>query len=294
MASVQANGITIEYEIHGEGDPMLLVMGLAGQLTDWTPEFIDGLVDRGHQVIRFDNRDIGLSSALEWTPPSQRESIRNFALRRRPETGYVIDDMANDAAALLDALGIESTHVLGLSMGGMISQALTINHPARVRSLTSIMSNTGDNKHGRPSLRLLAKIARMGQPSRETALEHTSEVFQLIGGPGFNVDAHRARAAHSIQRSYRPEGVARQAAAVAASADRTEALRSVTAPTLVVHGMVDPLVKASGGVATAKAVPRSRLLMFPDMGHAIPDHRRDEILDAVAVNVARARVAAYT
>lgn len=290
MASLEANGITIEYEVHGTGDPILLVMGLAGQLVDWTPEFIGGLVERGHQVITFDNRDSGLSTEFDWTPPSHREGIRNHVLRREPDAGYLVDDMADDAAALLEELSVESAHILGISMGGMISQALAIKHPGRVRSLTSIMSNTGDRKHGRVSMRLVAKALRLGRPTAETAVEYNTQVFQLISGPHFDLEGFRARAQASFERSYRPLGASRQTAAIAASPDRTEALGRVTAPTLVIHGLQDPLVKPSGGIATARAIPESRLLMLPDMGHAIPEPRRNEILDAVAVNAARARV----
>ena len=149
MASVQANGITIEYELTGEGEPLLLVMGLGGQLTDWPKGFPEQLAAQGFQVITFDNRDIGLSTEFDWEPPSQVKAVMGMLAKRPPKAGYLLSDMANDAAGLLDALGVASAHVVGMSMGGMIAQTLTIERPERVRSLTSIMSNPGDHKSGR-------------------------------------------------------------------------------------------------------------------------------------------------
>lgn len=292
MASVEANGITIEYEVYGKGEPLLLVMGLGGQLTDWGPETIEAFAGRGFKVIAFDNRDIGLSTEFDWEPPTQAQSLRNLVLRRKPDAGYHIEDMANDAAGLLDALAIDSAHVVGMSMGGMISQSLTINHPQRVRSLTSIMSNTGDGRNGRPSKRLIAAVARMGQPEPENLLDHSVRMFEMLSGPHFDAERHRERTIESFNRSFRPQGIGRQTAAIAASPDRTEALRSVTQPTLVIHGLRDRLVTKSGGIATARAVPHSRLLMFPDMAHDLPLPRIDEIVDAIAHNAARATATA--
>lgn len=292
MASIEANGITIEYQIDGDsgGDPVLLIMGLGGQLIDWTDDTIKGLVDRGYQVIRFDNRDAGLSTEFDWETPGRVATVRNFILRRRPEAGYTVNDMADDAQGLLHGLGIESAHVVGVSMGGMIAQSMAIRHRLAVRSLTSIMSNTGDQKHGLPSLRFLLKAARLGQPSRENAVEVAVEFFGLMSGPHYEPDVARDKIRQSVERSWRPDGIDRQSTAVAASPDRTAALAAVDAPTLVIHGLLDPLVKPSGGLATARAVPDSRLLMFPDMGHALPRPRLDEILDAIHDNAQRATI----
>ena len=281
MAQVQANGITIEYEQHGTGDPLLLVMGLGGQLTDWPDGFIDLLVSAGFQVTVFDNRDIGLSTESDWTPPKQVRAVLRSLAKRPVDAGYTVVDMAGDAAGLLDALGIESAHVVGMSMGGMIAQQLTIDFPDRVRSLTSIMSNPGDGKSGRIAAKVLAKMVRMPEPTRETAAERSVQSFALWSSPHFNPEVHRVITQASIDRSYRPVGTARQTTAIMASPDRTAGLNAVKAPTLVIHGLVDRLVKPSGGVATARAVPGSTLLMFPDMGHDLPEPRWADIVDGI-------------
>ena len=196
--------------------------------------------------------------------------------------------MAADAAGLLEALGIESAHVVGMSMGGMIGQQLTIDHPAKVRSLTSIMSNTGDGKNGRATVKVMRKIARMEPPTRETAAQRSVDNFLLFSGPHFDPEGHLLKAKISVERSFRPAGTARQTAAIMASADRTPGLAGVAAPTLVVHGLVDTLVKPSGGIATAKAVPGSRLVMYPDMGHDLPRPRWAEMIAEIRQNADRA------
>ena len=162
MAAIDANGITIEYDVRGEGEPLLLVMGLSGQLIDWPDEFVDLLVASGFQVIRFDNRDAGLSTEFHWTPPSRARSAAALLARRRPKAGYLIADMAADGAGLLRALDIGPAHVVGASMGGMIAQTMAIEHPDSVKSLTSIMSNTGNNRHGLPRRKVLIKLSRFG------------------------------------------------------------------------------------------------------------------------------------
>ncbi|MGI9644478.1 MAG: alpha/beta fold hydrolase [Ilumatobacteraceae bacterium] len=288
MAAVDANGITIEYETIGSGEPLLLVMGLGGQLTDWPDDFVAELADQGFQVVVFDNRDAGLSTEFDWEPPTQWKSLAGALAKRPPKAEYHLNDMAADAAGLLDALEIDSAHVVGMSMGGMIGQQLTIDHPSRVRSLTSIMSNTGDGKNGRPAAKLMAKIARMEPPTRQNAAQRSVENFLLFSGPHYDREEHLLRAKVSVERSFRPVGVARQTAAIMASPDRTVGLGAVTAPTLVVHGMVDTLVKPSGGIATARAVPGSRLVMYPDMGHDLPRPRWTEMIAAIHRNAERA------
>lgn len=288
MANVNVNGVTIEYQVHGNGEPLLLIMGLGGQLTAWHDDFVQLFVDRGFQVIRFDNRDIGLSTQTKWEPPSQGKMMRAF-ITRRPlkDVGYTVPDMADDAAGLLDALTINSCHVMGVSMGGMISQELAIRHPGKVRSLCSIMSNTGDRKHGGIAPSLIPKMARQKPATRETAVELAIETLQAISGPHFDPDDFRLLAEAAIERSFEPAGVARQAAAIAASRDRTALLGSVSVPTLVVHGLADRLVQPSGGVATAKAIPSSRLLCFADMAHDLPRPRWQELCDEIVRNTQR-------
>lgn len=283
------SGISLEYERRGSGDPLLLVMGLAGQLTDWPDEFVDELVDSGFEVVMYDNRDVGLSTMTEWAPPSRRKSIMSMLFRRPVKgVGYTMDDMADDAAGLMTALGFEAMHVVGMSMGGMISQALAIRHPERVRSLCSVMSNTGDRKNGNISPKLVRLVGIPKPPTRDTAIDEGVRLWRHISGDHFDETEARARMAAAIERSWTPDGVMRQTAAIGGSADRTSGLAGVTAPTLVVHGLKDLLVLPSGGIATAAAVPGSRLLMFPDMGHNLPAARTPEMVAAIRANADRA------
>lgn len=293
MPSVDVNGQTIVYEESGEGPALLLVMGLAGQLIDWPAPFVEQLESR-YRVIRFDNRDIGLSSQTAGSALSPLAMFWSFVSRRRPRSGYLLSDMADDAVGLLDALSVDQAHIVGISMGGMICQEMAIRHPSRVLTMTSIMSNTGDRRNGRSAPSLLARLARFRQPTRDTAVEQFVETSKLLSGPHWDETIMREGLEASIARSYRPEGVARQMAAINASPDRTEKLAAVTAPTLVIHGLVDPLVKPSGGIATANAVPGSRLLMFPDMAHDLPRSRLAEIVAAIDQNTARAQDPART
>ena len=286
MTAAQVNGVTIEYERNGSGEPLLLIMGLAGQLTSWPDELVDGLVAEGFDVIRFDNRDAGLSTEFTAPAMSPRAQAKALLRGRAPDPGYELSEMADDAAALLDELGIASAHVVGVSMGGMIAQLLTLSHPERVRSLCSIMSTTGSRRVGRMSASLLPVYARIDRdPSKR--FDAAMTIWKAISGPHFDAEysASRIRAEHD--RSYRPVGVSRQTMAIINTPDRTEALASVTAPTLVIHGMRDLLVMPSGGMATAEAIPGSRLLMFNDMAHDLPMPRMAEIINAIATNASR-------
>ena len=293
MASVEAStGITIEYDIRGEGESILFVMGLGGQLIDWPEEFVDLFVARGYQVIRFDNRDAGLSSQTDWEPPSTRKSMLSM-LSRRPlrDVGYTVEDMAVDAAQLLGVLNIDSAHVVGISMGGMIAQAMAVNHPNKVRSLCSIASKPGDRRSGGIALSLIRQFRKRPEPTPENAVDESVRMFRSISGDHFDAKRHRLNATTSVQRSFTPKGTARQAAAIGASPNRTRRLAQVTVPTLVIHGMKDPLVKPSGGIATARAIPSSRLLMLPDMGHDLPLPRWQELCDAIVANIERTQPA---
>lgn len=288
MAAVSANGITIEYDEMGEGDPLLIIMGLGGQLVDWPDGFLEQLVAQGFRVIRFDNRDSGLSTEISGPPPTTSQLAKSVLLRRLIDAEYQLRDMADDAAGLLDALTIERAHVMGISMGGMIAQELAIHHPSRVRSLTSIMSTTGDRRVGRASAAIIRKTLRRPTPTRENAVDLSVESFRAFTGPTFDEVEFRALAERSVARSWRPAGTARQTAAIFASPDRTDALGRLDVPTLVVHGLTDPLVRPSGGLATARAVPGSRLLMFNDMGHDLPRTRWAEMAEAIRRNADRA------
>ncbi len=290
MGSVQANGLTIEYDVQGDASapPLLLVMGLGGQLIGWSQDFVDRLVARGYRVIRFDNRDAGLSTKIDAPVPTRRQLAAALVAKRYARSTYVLKDMADDAAGLLDALGIDRAHVLGISMGGMISQTLAIHHPDRVASLTSIMSNTGDRRNGRPKRALMRKLPMMFDRNPDRVIDNGVEVFRLISGPHFDAAEARALVEESRRRCPDASGTVRQSMAIAASPDRTWDLRRVKAPTLVVHGLVDPLVRPSGGVATAKAIQGSRLVMYPDMGHDVPRPRWDELMDEIDANTRRA------
>lgn len=293
VTAARLNDLTIEYESYGDGEPLVLVMGLGGQLVAWPMDFVDRFVERGFRVIRFDNRDVGLSSEMPGPPPTPGQILRAAASRRRAPAAYSIEDMADDTAGLLDHLGLTRAHLVGVSMGGMISQALAIRHPARVASLTSIMSNTGDRRRGQPRPALMAKMLRLSRHPALTpdeAVARSVLVFSLVSGPHFDEAEVRALAEQAVARHIDVAGTARQTVAVLASADRTAGLRRLDVPTLVVHGLVDPLARPSGGVATARAVPGSRLLMFPDMGHDLPRPRWDEIVEAVVANTRRARM----
>lgn len=287
MPTADVNGLTIAYEETGSGPPLLLVMGLGGQLIDWPDPLVEQLSER-FRVIRFDNRDIGLSSEMSGPELTVLGYFKALITRRTPESGYVLADMADDVVGLLDVLGIPAAHVVGVSMGGMICQTMAIEHPGRVLTMTSIMSNTGDRRNGRTSAALMAKAARRKPPTIETAVDEFVETYRLIAGPVVDEVELRAAAEASVARSFRPHGVARQLAAVNASPDRTDDLARVIAPTLVIHGLVDPLVKPSGGIATASAITGSRLLMFPDMGHDLPRARITEMVAAIAQNSHRA------
>ncbi|MGB7817674.1 MAG: alpha/beta fold hydrolase [Ornithinibacter sp.] len=295
MTTAELGDVSIEYEVDGpdDGEPMLLIMGLGTQLVAWPSDLVEGLVAHGFRVVRLDNRDIGLSTKSTSPAPTRAELIKGFAHRRYARSDYLISDMASDAAALLDHLDIAAAHVVGVSMGGMIAQQLTIDFPDRVLSLCSIMSNTGNRRHGSVSPKLLpTMVASMTSPRPEDPAEAEKvgvEGFRLIAGPHFDADEVRDMVRRAISRDINPLGTRRQLQAISASPDRTAALREVKVPTLVIHGLLDQLVLPSGGVATARAVPGSRLLMFPDMAHDLPSPRRAEIVDAITRNAHRVR-----
>lgn len=292
MPTAESNGITIHYEEQGQGEPLLLIMGLGGQLTDWPAGLVDLLAER-FRVIRFDNRDIGLSSTIEIPPPGIWSSLRAAITGRQPEAPYRLADMADDTAGLLDHLGIESVQVVGVSMGGMIAQQLAIDHPERVSGLVSIMSTTGNRRVGRPSSSLVSRLAVRRPPPADAPIEEIIDqgvdLYEAISGPARNLDTAREVFRRSIERSYRPDGTARQLAAIQGSPDRTPELAELAIPTLVVHGQVDPLVRLSGGLATVEAIPGARLVVFPEMGHDLPSTRWAELVDLIETNAKAAR-----
>jgi pimeloyl-ACP methyl ester carboxylesterase len=290
VPQVNVNGVDIEYITEGDpSDPaLLLVMGLGAQLITWPEGFVDGLRQRGLFVIRFDNRDSGLSTKFDGLP----DIMALFAGTDLSSTTYRIEDMADDAAALLGALGIAQAHVVGVSMGGMITQALVVNHPELFLSASSIMSTTGDRAVGAPTGEAMTALLRPAATSREEAIQAGVEGSLVIGSPGYPTDEGilRERAAAAYDRSYCPDGTVRQLGAILGSPDRTEGLHGVGIPFLVVHGEADPLVTLSGGEATAAAVPGSKLLTIPGMGHDLPQALWATITDAIVANAELAAV----
>ena len=285
-------GIEIAYESFGRASepPVLLVMGLGTQMLGWPDGFCQELVRRGHFVVRFDNRDIGLSTHLHDAPRPDPVAAWSGDLG---SASYTLSDMAADAAALLDTLGFDSAHIVGASMGGMIAQTLAIERPERVRSLTSIMSSTGDAKVGQATQAAMAVLMAPPARSREEAMDRVVESYRVIGSPGYPLDeeALRERARLSFDRAYDPSGVGRQLVAILASGDRTARLRDVRVPALVIHGEQDPLVGASGGRATAAAIPGAELVVIEGMGHDLPQPLWPEIADHIAMLAERAEQA---
>jgi pimeloyl-ACP methyl ester carboxylesterase len=282
--------IRLCYDTFGDAsDPaLLLVMGLGTQMVAWHEDFCGRLAGEGFHVIRFDNRDIGRSTHLEGAPTPTIPQL----LMRRPPAAYRLEDMAGDTAGLLDGLGIAAAHVVGASMGGMIAQTLAATRPDRVLSLASIMSTTGGRRVGQPALRVMPVFLRRPPGGRDAFIDHTALLFETIGSKGIARDDDELREVAGLMydRGIDPAGTARQLAAILASGDRTAALRRITAPTVVIHGTADRLVRPSGGRATARAIAGSRLVKVPGMGHDLPRSAWDQIVDAIVANARRARV----
>lgn len=285
----QVGEIELCYDQFGDpGDePLLLIMGLGTPMNAWPVPFCERLAERGFFVTRFDNRDIGRSTILRelGVPP-----LRHVLTGRRSTAPYRLSAMAADSAGLLDTLGIGAAHIVGASMGGMIAQLLAIEHPRRVRSLTSIMSNTGRKGVGAPHPQVLRAFLK--PPPREAALavDHVASTFRAIGSPPPLYDEHAIReiATESLQRGISRNGTLRQLAAITSASDRTRRLHDVRVPTLVIHGSADKLVDPSGGRATARAVPGATYLQFGGMGHDLPESLWPLMLSAISDNARRA------
>jgi pimeloyl-ACP methyl ester carboxylesterase len=285
----QANGIELCFQEMGEpdGEPLVLVMGLATQMIAWQAGLCRLLADRGYRVIRFDNRDIGRSTKIDSAGVPSRVDL---LLGRRATAPYLLRDMAKDTAGLMDFLEIDTAHVVGASMGGMIVQQMAIDHPRRLRSMVSIMSTTGNRRSGQPSLKVYGVLLGNPPMTRDQVISRAVKTFKVIGSPGFpfEEDMVREMAALSFDRGHSAAGVARQLHAIIASGDRTQQLHGVQVPTAVIHGTRDPLVKPSGGRATAKAIPGARLMMIDGMGHDLPRDLWPTFAEAIAKNASRA------
>lgn len=273
MPAVAAGPSRLWWESWGDpADPaVLMISGLGSQLVSWAPGLVHTLAIAGHRVVTFDNRDAGLSTHLSGKVnlSAVRAAVDAGA---EPEVPYLLSDMAEDSASLLDALDIASAHVVGVSMGGSIAQVMAIEHPRRVRSLTSIMATTGDPAVGAPNAVGERALFRAPPADREGAIAATVEAWELLATPGaFDRDAAAAQAGWEYDRAFDPEGRGRQLAAIWASGDRTAALSQLTVPTLVIHGTADPLVAVSGGRATARAVAGASYVAVQGMGHDLPE-----------------------
>jgi pimeloyl-ACP methyl ester carboxylesterase len=282
--------IELCYETFGDpaDEPVLLVMGLATQMIAWREDFCDELAGRGFHVIRFDNRDCGRSTQLtDRRPPTLGQTLR----RKRSAAAYSLADMAGDAVGLLDHLGIERAHIVGASMGGMIAQTIAIRFPERVRSLVSIMSNTGDRLTGQPAFKVYPVFLKQAPKDRESFIEHTLTLYKAIGSPGFerNEDDMREMFGREYDRGVSAAANGRQLMAILADRDRAAQLRRLDVPALVIHGTADKLVAKSGGRRTAKAIPGARLLEIDGMGHDLPRGAWPPIIDGIADTAARAR-----
>lgn len=281
MASVKANGIEIEYETFGDpkAAPLLLIMGLGAQMLSWDEDFCAGLAARGFYVIRYDNRDSGLSTKLE--SAGEADVLGAFGGNAKP--AYSLDDLADDAAGLLDGLGISAAHIVGASMGGFIAQLVAINHPDRALSLTSIMSGPGGRDAVPPQPEGAEILVKVPPPTREGQIEHGLWIRKVLHGPAdkFDEAAETTRVVRAHDRSYYPTGTGRQLVAILASYSRVEKLGGVKVPTLVIHGTGDVLVPVENGRRVAAAVPGARLIEFEGMGHNLPDRVWPQVFDAI-------------
>jgi pimeloyl-ACP methyl ester carboxylesterase len=273
MTAVKANGITLEYEVFGPPDapPILLVMGLGMQLVAWPDSMCEGLAARGFRVVRYDNRDVGLSTRMPAAGKIKTSGMLARALLHLPvRPPYTLNDMARDAIGLMDGLKIDAAHVVGVSMGGMIAQILAAEHPDRVRSLTSIMSSPAPML---PRRKVLRALLRPAPRDRDQAIRRMHDFFRLIGGAGYPpTEAElKIKVDRSVRRSFRPDGFTRQLIAIQSGPSRVPLLHRVRAPTLVVHGSDDPLVPLIGGTRTAAAIAGARLRVVPGMGHFLPE-----------------------
>ena len=295
MPHVTANGIQIEYDTFGDSSfpALLLIAGNGAQMILWDVEFCELLAKTGLFVIRFDNRDSGLSTKFDGAGiPDIIATIKAYMEGKPVESAYSLDDMAEDSVGLLDALGIEKVHICGISMGGMVAQVISYRHPKHVLSLTSIMSSTGnpDLPKGKPDA--IAAVVAPAPEEREAYVEHNVNIWRRIWSPGFPFEERRVRTVieKSYDRSYYPQGMARQYTAILASGDRRPLLSSIKIPALVIHGADDPLIPVEGGKDTARVIPGASLLIINGMGHDMPKGVWAEIVDAISDHTGQANV----
>ena len=281
MPRAKANGVELEYETFGDPSarPLLLIMGLGAQMISWHDDFCAQLAERGFHVIRYDNRDSGLST---WMEDAGHPDLAS-AFMGEPHPAYELDDLADDAVGLLDALGIGAAHIVGASMGGFIAQLVAINHPDRVLSLTSIMSGPGGVDAIAPKPEGAAILMVSPPSSRQERIEQDMSIRRVLLGSGdpFDEVYERARSTRAVDRAYYPPGVGRQLVALLAAKSRLDRLKTVRVPTLVLHGVDDVLVPVENGRLVAAAVPGARLIEFEGMGHDLPRRVWPQGLDAI-------------
>lgn len=287
MLTLKTDRIELCYETRGHEDhpPLLMIMGLGGQLVRWPEKFLTEIEGRGFRLILFDNRDVGLSTHFHAAgPPDLGAALQARLAGATPDLAYGLDDMADDCVDLLDGLGLARAHVLGVSMGGMIAQALAIRHPHRLHSLTSIMSSTGNPALPPAKPEVMARLMVPPASTREEAIENAVETDRLIGSTvfPFEEDFYRWRAGRAYDRAHDPDGVARQTAAILVHGDRGDGLAKLSLPSLVVHGSDDPLVPIEGGRDTARRIPAAVLLEIEGMAHDLPAPVHAHIADALA------------
>jgi pimeloyl-ACP methyl ester carboxylesterase len=295
MPNVMANGIQIEYDTIGDRSfpALLLIAGNGAQINFWDVEFCELLAKKGYYVIRFDNRDAGLSTKFDEAGIPDFPAAIKAAMEGKPvESAYSLDDMADDAVGLLYALGIEKAHICGASMGGMIAQVIAYRHPKHVLSLTSIMSTTGNPDLPQAKPETIAAVLAPAPAQREAYVEHNMNIWRKIWSPGFPFEEERARMfiTESYDRSYYPQGMVRQNIALIANGDRRPLLSTIAVPTLVIHGADDPLIPVEGGTDTARVIPGARLLIINGMGHDMPKVVWAEIVGAISDHAVQTNV----
>lgn len=283
--------VQLFYETFGDAsDPTLvLVNGLGSQCINYRSEWCDRFAAKGYQVVRMDNRDVGLSTHFSEVAPDVAAVVAAIANGERPSVPYSVSDMADDVVAVLDAVGVDRAHVMGVSMGGMIVQTLAIEHPERLRSMTSVMSTTGEPEFGRASPEASARLFGPPASDRASAIANHLEGLRIWGSPGkVDEDAQARYAGEAFDRAFDPDGVARQVMAIAAGGSRAAGLRTVRVPTLVLHGSADTLIEPSGGERTAELVPGARYVAIEGMGHDYPTAYWDELVELVTDHAAAA------
>jgi pimeloyl-ACP methyl ester carboxylesterase len=299
MPQLDVNGIKLEYEVSGDknASPVLLIMGLGAQLTRWPEPFYRTLADAGFYVIRYDQRDVGLSTRMDDAgSPSLAGAALRAAMRLPVNAPYDLGDLAADALGLLDALGLGSAHVVGASMGGMVGQILAARHRDRARSLVSIMSTSGSRRLPQPDWRLQLALLRRpnARGDRERAINWAVALYKRIGSPGFPADDQllREQVTRDVDRSYYPRGLRRQILAIIASGSRTSMLGQIIAPTLILHGAADPLIPVAAAYDLHDRIRGSQLEVFPGMGHDLPRPLIPTITTQIIAHLRRAEAVA--